>query len=237
MMENKKRKKGKKKKRKRKSNLLIVSNLKAVLKMNGIPKPFQVAACQCSRPRLDLWVRKIPWRRKRQLIPVFLPGEFHEQRSYSPLFWLQSMMSQRVSRNWARTRTAYQEDKVNLELKPLDVFFTCLLYLFEFGLTVICTIRQFWNLCSYTGINHECPTFCPESGSVSQSVMSDSFDRMDCSPPGSSLHGIPQARLPEWVAMSLSREPSWPQVLNLGSPASQADSLLSEPPGKPHVLF
>ena len=33
------------------------------------------------------WVRKIPWRRKRQPTPVFLPGKSHEQRSlvgYSP---------------------------------------------------------------------------------------------------------------------------------------------------------
>ena len=37
--------------------------------------------------RFDPWVRKIPWRRKRQLAPVFLPGKFHGQRSlvgYSP---------------------------------------------------------------------------------------------------------------------------------------------------------
>ena len=42
---------------------------------------------QCKRPRFDPWVRKIPWRRKWQPTPVFLPGEFHEQRSlacYSP---------------------------------------------------------------------------------------------------------------------------------------------------------
>ena len=26
------------------------------------------------------WVRKIPWRRKCQLVPVFLPGESHGQR-------------------------------------------------------------------------------------------------------------------------------------------------------------
>ena len=35
----------------------------------------------------DSWVRKIPWRRKWQLTPVFLPGEFHGERSlagYSP---------------------------------------------------------------------------------------------------------------------------------------------------------
>ena len=28
------------------------------------------------------WVRKIPWRRAWQPTPVFLPGEFHEQRSH-----------------------------------------------------------------------------------------------------------------------------------------------------------
>jgi len=35
----------------------------------------------------DLWVGKIPWRREWQPSPVFLPGEFHRQRSladYSP---------------------------------------------------------------------------------------------------------------------------------------------------------
>ena len=31
--------------------------------------------CQCRRHRFDLWVRKIPWRRKWQQTPVFLPGK------------------------------------------------------------------------------------------------------------------------------------------------------------------
>ena len=31
--------------------------------------------CQCRRGRFDLWVRKIPWRRKWQPTPVFLPGK------------------------------------------------------------------------------------------------------------------------------------------------------------------
>ena len=31
--------------------------------------------------RLDPWVRRIPWRRKCQFIPVFLPGKFHGKRS------------------------------------------------------------------------------------------------------------------------------------------------------------
>ena len=32
-------------------------------------------ACQCSRHELDPWVRKIPWRRKWQPTPVYLPGK------------------------------------------------------------------------------------------------------------------------------------------------------------------
>ena len=32
---------------------------------------------------------------------------------------------------------------------------------------------------------------------------------MDCSPPGSSVHGISQARILEWVATSFSRGSSW----------------------------
>ena len=34
---------------------------------------------------------------------------------------------------------------------------------------------------------------------------------MDCSLPGSSVHGIPQARILEWVAISSSRRSSWPR--------------------------
>ena len=39
------------------------------------------------RHRFNPWVGKIPWRRAWQPTPVFLPGEFHGQRSlvgYSP---------------------------------------------------------------------------------------------------------------------------------------------------------
>ena len=39
------------------------------------------SACQCRRPRFNPWVGKIPWRRKWQPTPVFLPGEFHRQRT------------------------------------------------------------------------------------------------------------------------------------------------------------
>ena len=41
------------------------------------------------------------------------------------------------------------------------------------------------------------------------SVMSDSLRPMDYGPPGSSGHGIFQARIPEWVAISFPRGSSW----------------------------
>ena len=50
-----------------------------------------------------------------------------------------------------------------------------------------------------------CPTLC---------------DPMDCSPPGSSVRGILQARILEWVAMPSSRGSSWPR--------DRTDSLPSE---------
>jgi len=36
-------------------------------------------------------------------------------------------------------------------------------------------------------------------------------DPLDCSPPGSSVRGIPQARILEWVSMPSSRGCSWPR--------------------------
>ena len=45
---------------------------------------YKEPACQWRRYRrhgFDPWVRKIPWSRKWQPPPVFLPGESHGQRS------------------------------------------------------------------------------------------------------------------------------------------------------------
>ena len=53
-------------------------------------------ACQCRRLGFHPWIRKIPWRRKWQSTPVFLPKKSHGQRSlagYNP--W-----SHRVRHNW-----------------------------------------------------------------------------------------------------------------------------------------
>ena len=42
---------------------------------------------QCRKPRFSPWIGKIPWTRKWQPTPVFLPGDAHGQRSlvgYNP---------------------------------------------------------------------------------------------------------------------------------------------------------
>ena len=66
--------------------------------------------CQCRRHKrygYDPWVRKIPWRRAWQPTSVFLPGEYHGQRS---LVGYKSTGSQRIRCNWsdlAHTHTRY----------------------------------------------------------------------------------------------------------------------------------
>ena len=61
------------------------------------------SACQCKRRRrhgFDPWVGKIPWRRKWQPTPIFLPGESHGQRSlagYSPWDYKESDTTERLN--------------------------------------------------------------------------------------------------------------------------------------------
>ena len=61
-------------------------------------------------------------------------------------------------------------------------------------------------------------------------------DPVDCSLQGSSVPGIFQARVLEWVAISFSRGSSDPGI-KPGSPTLEADTLTSEPPGKPRDVM
>ena len=57
---------------------------------------------------------------------------------------------------------------------------------------------------------------------------------IDCSSPGSSVHGVSQVRLLEWVAISSSRGSSWPRDWTCISHISCiAGFFTNEPPGKP----
>ena len=51
--------------------------------LSGFPRWLsgKESACQCGRHGFDSWVRKIPWRRKQQPTPIFLPGKSPGQRN------------------------------------------------------------------------------------------------------------------------------------------------------------
>ena len=79
-----------------------------------------------------------------------------------------------------------------------------------------CSWPEWCYLC-LVWVAQSCPTLC---------------NPMDCSLPGSSVHGIFQASILEWVAISFSRGSSWPRDRTQVSHTA-ADALPSEPPGKP----
>ena len=56
-------------------------------------------------------------------------------------------------------------------------------------------------------------------------------DFMDCNPPGSSVHGILQARILEWVPISFSGDFLDPGI-EPRSPALAGGFFTTEPPGK-----
>ena len=71
------------------------------------------------------WVRKIPWRMKWQLTPVFLPGESHGQRSlagYSP------KGHNTVRHNWVTEHT-HQKVLISKECRPRSEYFEHLFFL------------------------------------------------------------------------------------------------------------
>ena len=74
-------------------------------------------------------------------------------------------------------------------------------------------------VCVYS-VAELCPTLCKP---------------MDCSPLGSSVHGILPARILEWVAMPSSRESPWPRVqTHIFSIAGRF--FTGELPGKPSLI-
>ena len=64
---------------------------------------------------------------------------------------------------------------------------------------------RFWNIQSHLFWTLWTGSLCAQSSCLTL------CDPMDCSPPGSSIHGILQARILEWIAMPPSRGSSWPR--------------------------
>ena len=61
-------------------------------------------------------------------------------------------------------------------------------------------------------------------------------DPMDCSPPGSSVHGISQARVLEWVAISFSRGIFLTQESNPRLPHCEQTLCRLSPQGSPVLI-
>ena len=75
-----------------------------------------------------------------------------------------------------------------------------------------------WSLCAKSRLS--CPTLC---------------DPVDCNLPRSSVHGILQARILEWVAMPSSERPPRPRDQTCASCSSYTEDglFIAEPLGKP----
>ena len=91
----------------------------------GLPWCFRLlrTCLRCGRPRFDLWIGKISWRREQLPTPVFLPGEYYGQRSlvgYSP--W-----GRRVRHNWVTNTSTFNKLKtkhvvdVNFSVSAVDL--------------------------------------------------------------------------------------------------------------------
>ena len=67
-------------------------------------------------------------------------------------------------------------------------------------------------------VGPQCPwPRAPQAGSAPRTKPSLTlFNSVDCSPPRSSVYGITQARIPEWVAISFSRRSSRPRYQTWG---------------------
>ena len=172
-------------------------------------------ACNARRPGFDPWVGKIPWRKKGQPSPLFLPGKSHEQRSLEATIhgvtkklpfthWISTMCQATEITLWLPRRSqsefskGSQPDEAKKKLSYIKK---------EAGEGV-------------TGAYvHAHSVVC---------------DPMECSLPGSSVHGISQARMLEWVAMSFSRGSSCPRDWTHGSSVSciGRQVLPAEQPGK-----
>ena len=94
------------------------------------------------------------------------------------------------------------------------------IYMYFFQMGNLCIVL-YMLACVCAKSLQSCPTLC---------------DPMDCSPPGSSVHVIPQARIVEWVAMPSSRGSSRlgnQTCISYVSLLLQVGSLPVEPRGKP----
>ena len=110
---------------------------------------------------------------------------------------MQSTGSQRVGHDWVTS--LIKDICIGYQYKCIHwrILSNYLRQLRKFSLKVFPPLFFPLKVCLFQKVCAQmCPTLC---------------DPMDCSPSGSSVHGILQARVLEWVAISFSRGSSWPR--------------------------
>ena len=138
-------------------------------------------ACQyrrCRRPGFDPWVRKIPWRSVWQPTPVFLPEKFHGQRSlagYSPEGRKESDTTEVTQQQQQQEGSLGKKGHMHIRAESLCSAPETVTAL---SISYVCVCAEPFQLC---------PTF---------------WGPKDHSPPGCPIHGILQAKILEWVAIS-----------------------------------
>ena len=136
---------------------------------------------QCRRCRSNPWVGKIPWRRKWQPWTLVWEIPWTEEPG-----GLQSKGSQTVRHDVVTKQQPWLCSTTSiLSTRRLNQKLTCPVLLPPAA----------WKW-SESEVAPSCPTLC---------------NPMDCSLPGSSIHGIFQSRVLEWVATSFSRRSSRPR--------------------------
>ena len=82
------------------------------------------STCQDRRCRFDPWVGRIPWRRKWQPVPAFLPGESHGQwslASYSPWGCKESNMTEHTC-SWIAEGQTHKKQLCTLFREPESIW-------------------------------------------------------------------------------------------------------------------
>ena len=100
-----------------------------VLKFNlGLPWWLSGKEPACRRRGFDPWVMTIPWRRKWQPTPVFLPGKPRGQRSlvgYSPQGYTESDMTEVTKQQQQNLTYSFYELKKEIHSITQKVFIEC----------------------------------------------------------------------------------------------------------------
>ena len=143
-----------------------------------------------------------PWRRKWQPTQVFLPGKSHGQRrlaGYSPWGHKELDMTEQMSTKYLTElgNTSIKHDPSNCVCSSNSFFMDNRTnFPSEFPGSINQNnifpedIKKIPCVCMHAQSLQSCPTLC---------------NSMDCGSPGSSVHGILQARILEWVAISFSK--------------------------------